>query len=88
MEIEVLMTPGCKPCDTLKALLREVLTEAGTKIGKVDIREKDVLDNPETVLKYGILSTPALIINGRLLLTGVPRRGELLEAILREATRS
>jgi thiol-disulfide isomerase/thioredoxin len=85
LEIEILTSPDCKPCEVLRELLVEVLDASGGGFGPVALNEVDVIANPETVLKYGILATPALAINGKLRFTGVPRREELLKILAEEA---
>ncbi len=80
IEIEILTSPDCAPCEVLKRLVAEVLQESGLQ-RSVTLKEVDVLENPDLVLQYGILSTPALVINGTLCFTGVPRRAELTRKI-------
>jgi len=54
----------------------------------VRIEEIDVAENPAVAMKYRVMATPALAINGRLAFTGVPSARSLrarLEAAAREA---
>jgi len=78
----LLSSPNCGPCEVLKKLLGEILEELEDRIDRVELREVDVIDNPDFVLKYGILTTPALAINGKLCFVGVPKRKELLGELL------
>lgn len=50
------------------------------------MEEVDVAANPAVAVKYRVMATPAIAINGTLQFTGVPREDALL-ARLREAAR-
>jgi len=47
----------------------------------VQVEEIDVSANPAVAVKYGVMSTPALAINGRLEFTGIPREDALLSRL-------
>lgn len=47
----------------------------------MELREVNLMDHPEVALRYGVLSTPALAINGRLEFSGVPKEHKLLERL-------
>lgn len=75
MEIIVLGT-GCAKCKTLEKVTREVITEMG--IAANITKEEDIVK----IMNYGIMNTPGLVINGRLLFSGrVPAATELKELI-------
>lgn len=63
LDIKVL-GPGCPNCLRLENMCREVITENNldAKIEKIS--------NVEDFWKYGVMLTPALIINGKLLVQG------------------
>ena len=42
----------------------------------------DITERPEVAVKYRVMSTPAIAINGRLAFTGVPREAALRRALL------
>ena len=49
------------------------------------MREWNLIEHPELAPRYGVMATPAIIINGRLEFSGVPKERaflERLEAIL------
>lgn len=58
MKIEVLGT-GCAKCKTLYENTRKALEESGTSAEVVKIE-----DIP-SIMKYGVMSTPALVIDGQ-----------------------
>jgi len=50
----------------------------------VHVEEIDVAANPAIAVKYGVMATPAIAINGKVEFTGVPRE-EALRARLEAA---
>ena len=75
MEIKVLGT-GCPKCKTLEKNTRDAVTELGLEatISKVE----DIVD----IMSYGIMSTPALVINGKVAVKGrVPSTDEIKELL-------
>lgn len=63
MKIEVLGT-GCAKCKTLYENTRKALEESGTSAEVVKIE-----DIP-SIMKYGVMSTPALVIDGQVKFSG------------------
>ena len=71
MDIKVL-GPGCAKCKNLDKAVREVVDELGidAQITKVE----DIMD----IINYGIMSTPALVIDGKVVVKGrVPSSNEI-----------
>lgn len=78
VEIKVL-GPGCPQCDKLERELMEVLAETGITAGIDHVRDIKEIGS------YGVMGTPALIINGKVKSVGsVPPRSRL-KAWLTEA---
>ena len=68
--------PGCKNCKDLERVTREAVSELG-----VEATVEKVEDYP-TIVGYGVMSTPALVIDEKLVLSGrVPRTAEVRELI-------
>lgn len=63
MKIEVLGT-GCAKCKILFENAKKALEESGKSAELVKIE-----DIP-SIMKYGVLSTPALVIDGRVIFSG------------------
>ncbi|MDH4221939.1 MAG: thioredoxin family protein [candidate division Zixibacteria bacterium] len=63
MKIEIL-GPGCMKCEKLYEIVERTLKELGkeAEISKV----KDI----KSIMQYGVLMTPALVINGKVLCSG------------------
>ncbi len=55
---------GCKNCINLEKLCREVVDE-----NRIDAVVEKVTDYKE-IMSYGILSTPGLVVNGKVVLSG------------------
>jgi len=72
MEIKV-CGPGCANCTKAESIVKEAVADAGTD---ADIIK--VTDFAE-MAKLGVLSTPAIIINGKIMCVGkIPSKSEVL----------
>lgn len=77
MEIKILGT-GCPKCKTLEKLTREVVEQNG-----IDASVSKVEDIVE-IMKYGVMSTPALVVDGRVEIRGrVPSPDEIKKVLTR-----
>ncbi|MEY3636604.1 MAG: hypothetical protein RL147_1033 [Actinomycetota bacterium] len=78
MEIKVL-GPGCKNCVTLDRIAHEVVRELGISA------TFEKVEDYAAIASYGVMSTPALVVNGNVVLSGrvpTPRHlKEILESI-------
>lgn len=73
MEIKV-CGPGCANCTKAEAVVKEAVTESG-----ISAEVAKVTDFAE-MAKLGVLSTPAIVINGQIKSVGkVPAKSEVLE---------
>ena len=71
MKIEILGT-GCSKCNKTKEVIEKVLKSTGVKAEVVKI------DDIETILKYGVMITPAVVIDGDVKIVGkVPDEKEI-----------
>jgi len=87
IKVEVFSSPGCGKCGHAKEVLRQIAEEIGG--GRIDWREVNVLDEMDYAVTLGVLSTPAIAVNGKLVFTALPsakKLREILEARLREET--
>ena len=72
MEIKV-CGPGCTNCTKAESIVRESVTEAG-----IDAEIIKISDFAE-MAKLGVLSTPAIVINGTIKCVGkVPTKNEVM----------
>ena len=77
MEIKVLGT-GCPKCKTLEKLTREIVEQNGldATVEKVE----DIM----AIMNYGVISTPALVVDGRVVVKGrVPSADELKRILIK-----
>ncbi len=78
MDIKVLGT-GCPKCKALEKATREAVAEIG-----IDAQVSKVEDIVE-IMNYGIMTTPAIVINGKVVMKGrVPSVEEIKRLILKK----
>ena len=79
MKIQVYSTPMCTTCPAAKQVVKEVLK----KHPDVDYEEVDTLERQEEAFSCGVVSVPAIVIDGELWKCGVPSKKEIESEILR-----
>lgn len=79
IKVEVFSSPGCTRCGQAKDMLRKVAEEIGG--GRFEWREVNVLDEIDRAVKLGVLSTPAIAVNGKLVFTALPSAKKLRAAL-------
>ena len=73
--------PGCTNCKNLERVTREAVHALG-----LDATIEKVEDYP-TIMGYGVMSTPALVIDEKVVVSGrVPRPAELREMLSSHAS--
>lgn len=70
--IEVLTTPDCHNCSVVEEYLDEM---------EVSYRVIDVTENVEYLAKYPVFAAPAIVIDGKLEFTGVPKKSDLVKRL-------
>lgn len=63
MKIEILGT-GCSKCKKTKEIIEKVLKETGVEAEVLKIEDL------ETILNYGVMVTPAVVVDGEVKLAG------------------
>ncbi len=75
MQIKIL-GPGCVNCHTLERLTRQAVGELG-----LDAQISAVTDYP-SIVGYGVMSTPALVVDEQVVLSGrVPTKEQVVELL-------
>jgi small redox-active disulfide protein 2 len=75
MEIKILGT-GCPKCKTLEKITREVVEQNG--IDATVTKVEDIYQ----IMKYGVMTTPALVVNGKVEIKGrVPSADEIKQVL-------
>ncbi len=80
IQVEIFSAPGCSRCGRAKRLLRDVARTLGED--RITWREVDVLEELDYAVDLGVLSTPAIAIDGELVFTGLPSARGLREALV------
>jgi small redox-active disulfide protein 2 len=77
MDIKIL-GPGCANCKKVEKLVRETVAEAGVQ---ADIEK---VSDFMQIAKYGVFSTPAVVVDGKVKSVGkVPKKEEILAWLAR-----
>lgn len=76
MKIEILGT-GCPKCKELEANTKKALEELGKKAEVVKVTEID------KIVEYGVMSTPAIVIDGKVKSYGKVASVEEIKEMLR-----
>ena len=77
MEIRILGT-GCSKCKTLEKLTRDVVSKNG--IDATVTKVEDIME----IMKYNIMTTPALVIDGKVVMKGrIPSADEIKQLLLK-----
>jgi small redox-active disulfide protein 2 len=75
MEIKIL-GPGCSKCGSLDKLTREVVEKNG--ISATITKVEDIME----IMKYGIMSTPALVVDEKVVVAGrIPSADEIKQLL-------
>ena len=82
--VEDFMSPGCVGCPAVKEMLKSLSEELS---GEITVEEVDITVDSARAAQYGIMSVPAIAINGELKFMGVPKKEELKKALQEEAGR-
>lgn len=83
LTVEFFFAGGCSKC----AKARSALREAAEAAGQVEWKEVDIGSNPNRAVDVGVVSTPAVAINGDLVFRTAPTASELKSAIQSRAVR-
>jgi protein-disulfide isomerase len=79
MKVEIFHSPGCAACVAAREQLRTAAKEALTD---VEWREVNVLDNLDQAVALGVLTLPAIAIDGELVFTSLPTPAQLRDALV------
>ena len=83
--VEEFMSPGCVGCPAVKEMLKSLSEELS---GEISIEEVDITIDTTRAAQYGVMSVPAIAINGELKFMGVPKKEELKKALQGELNRN
>lgn len=75
--VELFFAQGCSKC----AETRDALRAAAQSTGAVEWTETDIAKNPSRAVDFGVVSTPAVAIGGKLRFASMPTPADLRKAI-------
>jgi len=77
MEIKIL-GPGCAKCKTLEQLTKDVVSKNG--IDATITKVEDIME----IMKFNIMTTPALVVDGKVVMKGrIPSAEELKQLLIK-----
>ena len=79
IKIEVFSSPGCGKCAQAKAVLKTIAEELGQD--KVTWRDVNILEEMDYAVDLGVMSSPAIAIDGELVFSSLPSAGKLRKEI-------
>ncbi len=79
IQVEVFSSPGCSRCGQVFDMLQTITRELGAE--RIEWREVNVLDELDYAVELGVLSMPAIAIDGELVFKSHPTAGKLREAL-------
>ena len=81
--VEDFMSPGCVGCPAVKEMLKNLSEKLNGEV-EITVEEVDITVDTTRAAQYGIMSVPAIAINGVLKFMGVPKKEELEKALMEE----
>ena len=81
LKVEVFSSPGCGKCAQGKSMLKAVAEELGQD--KVSWREVNILEEIDYAVDLGVMSSPAIAINGELVFVSLPSATKLRAELLK-----
>ena len=75
IKVELFTAPGCSRCTHAKETLRRIVEEIGGN--RLEWRCVEVLDEIDYAVSIGVLSTPAIAVDGVLVFTSLPSMRKL-----------
>ena len=83
IKVETFSAAGCRRCDDARDALKAVVDELGA--GRVTWCELDIMEKLDYAVELGVVSPPAMAINGELVFPALPTperlRAELAERL-------
>ena len=84
MKVELFHVPGCSQCAVAEAGLKAAAEQT---VGTLDWRKVNVLDELDYAVELGVLTLPAIAIEGELAFSSLPTPRQLRNALVRRVKR-
>jgi glutaredoxin len=89
IKVEVFSSPGCGKCTQAKVVLKAIAEELGQD--KIAWRDVNILEEMDYAVELGVMSSPAIAIDGSLVFSSLPSatklRAELHKHLAQAASR-
>ncbi len=82
LKVELFTANICSRCERAKSDLSAVVKELGEE--RCDLSFVDVVENHDYAVELGVLATPALAVNGKLVFAPLPERSVVLQTLQAE----
>ena len=79
IKVELFSTPGCDRCVHAKDVLKKVIEDVDVHL--IQWRAVDIIEEIDYAVELGVLSTPAIAINGELVFTTLPNQKKLRQTL-------
>jgi thioredoxin 1 len=79
IKVEVFSSPGCGKCTQAKNVLKAIAEEIGQD--KITWRDVNILEEMDYAVELGVMSSPAIAIDGKLIFTSLPSAAKLRAAL-------
>ena len=84
MKVEMYYTPGCSAC---LARHDELRTAAEAAVSGLEWQDVNVLDNIDRAVDRGVLTLPAIVIDGEIAFTSMPTVNQLRKTLIQRSGR-
>ena len=81
MKLELFYAKGCTKCASGRETLKQSAIEADPALQWIEL---DVMDNLDYAVELGVLTLPALAIDGTLAFTSLPTPKQLTDVMVRQ----
>jgi thioredoxin-like negative regulator of GroEL len=78
MKVEMFYSPGCAACEDRQSELRAAAHKA---VGDLEWRNVNVLENMDAAVELGVITLPAIVIDGEVVFTSLPTKAQLCKAL-------
>lgn len=78
-KVQILKTPNCNSCARATKLIKKIKEENKLKF---EVEELDIAEHPDLLQKYQIMTSPGIVIDGKLKFEGMPSEKKLREKLM------
>lgn len=81
IEVEILSTPGCAGCKATKKMIEDLVEKQKERFPDLTWKDVDLTEHEDYIMKYRVMSTPVVVVNGKVEFNGVPKESELVAVL-------